>query len=183
MRYEIVNRALVFVAVFVMAFGLAAVTAVAEEAVDAADQAQASEDAASESSASISIDDPDAATFPRRLELATEMHKIRPSAAQVDAAVESVAAQMPRMQADSFKASMRNILNYRAIERISTHAMAETFTVEELEAMLEYYSKPEAQSAQDKFELYQNKISPEIVRMIDQGIMRMRAGDGNSSAP
>lgn len=118
----------------------------------------------------------DAATFARRLELSKEMHKLRPAAEQIDTAIASVASQMPAAQAEAFKANIGNLLNYRAIEQISINAMAETFTLEELEAMVEYNSKPEAASIAQKYGAYQQIVSPEIVRMIDRAIMRMRTG-------
>lgn len=118
-----------------------------------------------------------ATDFARRVELATEMHKLRPTAEQVDAAVESVSRQLPPEQASNFKVNAGNMLNYRAIEKISINAMAETFTTEELEAMVDYYSKPEAKSIAGKYETYQQKVGPEIVKMIDRAIMRMRTGD------
>jgi hypothetical protein len=67
-------------------------------------------------------------------------------------------------------------LNYEALEKISIDAMAETYTVAELEAMNEYYSKPEAKSAQPKYSNYANKVFPEITRMLDEAVMRVRTG-------
>ncbi len=117
--------------------------------------------------------------FKERLALAKEMHEIRPAAEQVDSAIDSVALKMQQASREGFKSKMRNLLDYRAIERISVSAMAETYTLEELEAMIEYYSKPEAQSALDKTAVYQQKVAPEIVRMIDRAVMQMRTGGAN----
>jgi hypothetical protein len=134
------------------------------------------EGAATSSSAESDVSDA-AKDFERRLELAREMHKLRPTAEQVDAAVESVASRLPPEQAGNFKINAGNMLNYRAIENISINAMAETFTIEELEAMVDYYSKPEAKSIAGKYEAYQQKVGPEIVKMIDRAIMKLRTGD------
>lgn len=114
--------------------------------------------------------------FEQRLELSRALHKIKPVKDQVDDAVNGVAERLPVSQRETFKASMRNILNYNSIENISINAMAETFTLKELEVMLEYNSKPEAMSANDKFPEYQNIVGPEILRMIDKAIMRSRTG-------
>lgn len=117
--------------------------------------------------------------YQARLALSKEMHEIRPAAEQVNNAIDSVALKMPESARNDFKTKMRNFLNYRAIERISINAMAETYTLEELEAMVEYYSKPEAQSAVEKTSEYQQKVQPEIVRMIDRAVMQMRTGNAN----
>ncbi len=118
----------------------------------------------------------EAASFARRLELAKKMHDFRPAAEQVDNAIDSVSKRLPGTEAETFKANMRNLLNYRSIEQISINAMAQTYTEEELAAMVEYYSKPEAQSASKKFQVYQDKVTPDIVRMIDQAVMKLRTG-------
>lgn len=161
--------------------------AVAEEQAEAeaaevpaeavAEDAVAEDSTESVDSAAAAAPSDAAADFARRVELATEMHKLRPTAEQVDAAVESVSRQLPPEQASNFKVNAGNLLNYRAIEKISINAMAETFTTEELESMVEYYSKPEAKSIAGKYETYQQKVGPEIVKMIDRAIMRMRTGD------
>lgn len=118
----------------------------------------------------------DAEDFEQRYEIAREMHKLRPVKTQVDNAIETVAARLPQAQRENFRMSMKNVLNYNAIEKVSVNAMAETFTLAELEAMLEYNKKPEAISANQKFSDYQAKVGPEIVRMIDKAMMRIRTG-------
>lgn len=112
----------------------------------------------------------------RRQELAVQMNERRPASAQVDIAIRQIAEQLPESDRDGFITFMKNNLDYKAIENISIDAMAETFTVEELEAMVEYYSKPEALSASEKLPEYQKKVSPEITRMIDKVMMKARTG-------
>ena len=77
---------------------------------------------------------------------------------------------------------MRGVLNYQAIEKISIDAMAETYTLPELQAMVDYYSKPEAISAAAKDQAYGQKVYPEIMRMLDAAMMKVRTG-GDASAP
>lgn len=112
----------------------------------------------------------------RRHELAREMHKLRPTRDQVYAAIDQVAQSQPESERESFRTAMRNILNYAAIEKVSVEAMAEIYSETELTAMVEYYSKPEAVSAALKDPLYAEKVYPEIIRMLDQAMMRVRTG-------
>ncbi|MFP4313240.1 MAG: hypothetical protein ACLFR0_02830 [Alphaproteobacteria bacterium] len=135
---------------------------------------EAQDSAAEESQSEKTLNNDD--DFKKRLELARELHTIKPVKEQVDNAVESVAQRLPQAQREDFKMNMRNVLNYNSIRNISVNAMAETFTLEELEAMLEYNRKPEAQSANEKFPEYQEKVSPEIIRMIDKAIIKVRTG-------
>ncbi len=114
--------------------------------------------------------------FERRLELSQKMHEYLPARDQVYAAIDKVAAAQPPAQRETFRSAMRRALNYKAIEKISIDAMVETYSIEELEAMVEYYSKPEARSASQKTSEYSAKVYPEIIRMLDQAMMRVRTG-------
>jgi len=114
--------------------------------------------------------------YRHRLELAKKMHELRPTKDQVYEAIDRVAENQPEAERETFVAAMRNVLNYRAIENISVEAMAETYTEAELQAMVEYYSRPEAISAAAKDAEYSQKVYPEIIRMLDQAMMRVRTG-------
>lgn len=121
----------------------------------------------------------DPSTLPKRLELAQKMHEIRPTRDQVDNAIRRASESVPPKDKEAFVAAMSTILNYKAIERISIDAMAEVYTVAELEAMIEYYSKPEAKSATAKIRDWAAIVQPEINRIIDKAMMRVRTGADN----
>lgn len=118
----------------------------------------------------------DAGDPAKRLELAKKMHELNPTSEQINAAIEDVAAVQPEEEREAFKLAMRNALNYAALDKISIDTMAETYTETELVSMVEYFSKPEAQSAAKKEEQYNAKVYPEIARMLDQAMMRVRTG-------
>lgn len=121
----------------------------------------------------------DPATLNKRLELAQKMHEIRPTRDQVDSAIRRAAESIPSQDRQAFMAAMSTVLNYKAIERISIDAMAEVYTIAELEAMIEYYSKPEAKSATSKIRDWAAIVQPEINRIIDKAMMRVRTGAPN----
>lgn len=112
----------------------------------------------------------------KRIELAEKMHELRPTRDQVYTAIDQFAQSRPEAERDGFKAAMRNAFNVKTLEKISINAYAETYTVEELEAMVEYYSKPAAISAAAKSEDYASIVYPEIIRMLDRAAMRVRTG-------
>lgn len=113
----------------------------------------------------------------KKVALAKKMHEIRPTADQVDSAVARASMGLPPQDRENFVMSMRSILNYNAIEKISIDAMVATYTLIELESMVEYYSKPEAQSASEKIFHWGGKVQPEIINMIDKAMMRLRTGN------
>ncbi len=118
----------------------------------------------------------DEATLKRKLELAKRMHDIRPTRIQVDSAVFQASMSLPVRERRGFINSMKGMLNYNAIERISIDAMVEVYTLKELEAMVEYFSKPEAKSASDKVPNWVSILQPEIANMIDKAMIRIRTG-------
>ncbi len=124
------------------------------------------------------IEKQDPATFDQRLELSKKWHEIMPFSVrdQVNAAIEEVVRAQPASEQEVFRVNMRNVLNYQALEKISIDAMAEIYTVPELQARVDYYAKPEAQTAAKKDDLYGQKVYPEIIRMLDQAMMRARTG-------
>ncbi len=118
----------------------------------------------------------DKAVLAKKIALAREMHKIRPTRTQIDSAIQRSSFALPARDRRAFVDAMKGMLNYNAIERISVDAMIETYTLKELDAMVKYYSKPEAKSASDKVVSWARIVQPEIVNMIDKAMMRIRTG-------
>lgn len=112
----------------------------------------------------------------KKIILAQKMHEIRPVRVQVDAAVNRAAQNLLEPDRQNFVVAMRSMLNYNAIERISTDAMIDTYTLVELESMVDYFSKPEARSASTKVNSWARSVHPEIVKMIDRAMMRIKTG-------
>jgi hypothetical protein len=149
-------------------------------AAHAADDDQPKLDAAGH----IAVPAQDPADLDKRIELAKQWHKLMPVSVhdQIDNAIDEVAKSQPENQREVFKANMRSVLNYEALEKISIDAMAEVYTAAELQAMVDYNSKPEARSAQEKYPAYASRVFPEITKMLDQAVMRVRTGDtGNTT--
>ena len=112
----------------------------------------------------------------RKLELAQSMHELRPVSEQVQVAIDQFAQTQAPEQREAFKLAMEDAFDIEMLEEKSVQAYIDTFTTEELEAMVEYYSKPEARSASDKFSNYAAIVYPEIVRMLDAAVMKIRTG-------
>ncbi|MGH1375834.1 MAG: hypothetical protein ACRBCK_05735 [Alphaproteobacteria bacterium] len=112
----------------------------------------------------------------KKIELARIMHKVRPTRDQVDGAIKRASLALPATERQAFVGAMQSMLNYNAIERISMDAMVQTYTFKELKSMVDYFSKPEAKSASDKTGHWARAVQPEIARMIDRAMMRVRTG-------
>lgn len=117
----------------------------------------------------------------KRVELATEMHKIRPAKAQVQDAVNQVGQNLPPMERDRFMKMVEKAFDYTKLEKLSIDTMADLYTVPELTKMVEYFGSAEARSIEKKLPTYQEKIQPEIIRMLDSAMIADRTG--NAPAP
>lgn len=111
-----------------------------------------------------------------KLKLAEQIHKFVPVSERINNAIDAVSARLPEAQRDAFRTAMRGVLNYLVIEKMSVDTMAETFTMEELEFMLAYHQNPLSESVDAKYETYEQKMQPEITRMLDRAMMRVRTG-------
>lgn len=118
----------------------------------------------------------DKGSLDRRLELAEKMQSLNPARDQVNAAIDRYLERLAPADRDAYRAALQNVLNYQALERIAVDAYAEIFTEAELAAMVEYHSKPEAISARAKQDQWGKKVYPEIIRLMDQAMMRVRTG-------
>lgn len=112
-----------------------------------------------------------------RMELSKEYHQLRPVKPVIDSTIEKYAQiSLPSEQQKGFVASIKRMVNYGAIQHFSIKTAADIFTAQELQAMIDYYSSPAARSAEAKMDQYQDKIAPEIIKMLDSALMEMRTG-------
>lgn len=112
----------------------------------------------------------------KRLELARAMHEIRPMSVQIEAAVQALSLRYPEDKRERFVAKMLETFDQKTLTEISIRAMAETFTVAELEKMIDFYGSPEGRAASEKMPVYQAIVEPEIVKKLDAALMEIRTG-------
>jgi hypothetical protein len=121
----------------------------------------------------------DAGDLEARLELAQRMLDVQPVHPQVEAAVDAYVqsnmAAFSKGDQEIFRAAMLNVMNPAALEKTVLNSYADTYTRAELAAMVEYYEKPEARSASLKQQEFVAKIYPEIIKMLDQAVIRIRS--------
>lgn len=117
--------------------------------------------------------DPD---YVQKVELAKKMHQIRPAKAQVQEAIDQVSRNLSPIERDKFIKMVDKAFDYAKLEKLSLDTMVETFTVAELQKMVDYFGSPEAKSIAQKLPKYQEKIQPEIIRMMDAAMIVDRTG-------
>jgi len=81
---------------------------------------------------------------------------------------EAMAMNFPPDKRDGFKKFMLEYVDHSVIEASTKAAMVRHFTVAEIDAMADFFSRPAAQSAMKKFGFYMADIMP----MIEAEMMR-----------
>lgn len=116
----------------------------------------------------------------QRIEFARKLHEIQPASAQVTKALEQVGMQLPPQDRDAFMKTMLGAIDDKKLEDMSVQAMAEIFTLPELQRMYGYFSTPEARAISGKMPVYNARMQPEIMKMIDAAMMAARTGGGSA---
>lgn len=111
-----------------------------------------------------------------RLELAQKMHQIWPIRTRMETAINSVGEVFPEEKRAEIKAALRKNIKYDQLEEASIKAMAETYTDEELEKMIEFYGSETGRSISAKTADYEASLRPVIVQMIDKAMLDLKTG-------
>jgi len=113
-----------------------------------------------------------------RLELATRMHEIWPIRMRVESALDAVAGGFPPERQAEGKARLRQSVKYDLLEEESIKSMADIFTAQELQAMIDFYGSEVGKSISTKTADYELLMRPAMVRMLDKAVLDLRLGDG-----
>lgn len=111
-----------------------------------------------------------------RLALAEKVNAVNPVTRDLEAVILRIAAEWRLSEKEKFKREMMAAIDVPAMEKSSIQAMAGTFTKEELQVMLEYYSHPETAKIMEKMPVYQGLLQPGITREVDRALMKLRTG-------
>lgn len=120
--------------------------------------------------------DSGASDYPQRLELARKMAAIRPVQAQIEQVLDQVILSLPVKDQTAFRAQIVTAFDFVKMGEVSARAMADVYTLPEMQRMIDYYSSPEAQSIEKKTPQYEEKIKPELSKFLDQALMTARTG-------
>jgi hypothetical protein len=111
-----------------------------------------------------------------RLELAGKMHEIWPIRTRIETAIEAVSESFPEEKRLEIKSAMRKAIQFDQVEEASIRAMAETFTEEELKAMIDFYGSEAGRSVSAKTADYEAALRPVLGQMLDKAMLDIRTG-------
>lgn len=111
-----------------------------------------------------------------RMGLAKRLNQVNPASKQIEDSVLRVGESWGLAEKEKFRSEMMAKMDTAKIEQTSIDALAATFTKEELQVMINYYSAPEAAKVAEKMPLYQGRIQPVISKELDRALMALRTG-------
>lgn len=119
-----------------------------------------------------------------RLALAEQMHEIWPIRIRMENAIDKIVKAVQEDKQAEVKAAMRKSMQYDKLREESIKAMVETFTAEELKAMIAFYGSDTGRSISAKTPDYEAAITPALSSMMDKAMLDLRTGtEGPQSYP
>jgi hypothetical protein len=106
----------------------------------------------------------------RKLELAKEYSKVVPVEEEINKSIGQLIVNVPVDQRGLFKSILERNIKADRLKAVSELALAETFTIEEIQAMIAYYKSPEGQAVREKMPEYQSKLQPVLEQMVRDSI-------------
>lgn len=123
---------------------------------------------------------PEPSLAEQRLALARQMHEIWPVRVRVEDALDIIGENIPEENRLAFKAQMRKNIQFDLLEQESIKAMADIFSVKELQKMVEFYGSPEGRAVSAKTDDYERALGPVMTKMMDKALLDTKLGTGQT---
>jgi hypothetical protein len=114
--------------------------------------------------------------------LAQNFFEIRPVAELANNAVASLAGAKPVHERALFARQMRLNMDYAQLERKMTAALLDTYTVDEIKAMVDFYGSDLGKSITAKGAAFEQAVSPILQQMLDQAFVKANYGDNGAQS-
>ncbi len=111
------------------------------------------------------------ASFEKRLEASKRYLSVMPVSSMWADVTDKMMATMAAGQREAFASIMEQI-DLSRLENIMLNAMARHFTLEEINALTEFYSSPIGRSAMEKFGSYMADINPAIQAELQTALLK-----------
>lgn len=104
------------------------------------------------------------------------MADLSPPREVVEIAINQIISTAPAAEQQELRSKMTSAYDFDGFRQTVIKSMAETFSEAELQAMVDYNSRPEAKSIARKMSAYQSKIQPDMTKKLDVALMVARTG-------
>ena len=112
---------------------------------------------------------------PKEREIAANRYlSVVPMAKLMEDMTAEMANQLPIERRQAFIDQMRGLVRVDALERIARDAMVRTFTVDELNALADFYGSKYGTSAMKKFGAYLQLVMPALVQEMQRAAQQVK---------
>jgi len=112
---------------------------------------------------------------PKEREVAANRYlSVVPMAKLMEDMTTEMANQLPIEKRAEFVSQMRSLVRVDALERIARDAMVATFTVDELNALADFYGSRQGNSAMRKFGAYMQLVMPALVQEMQRAAQQVK---------
>ena len=112
--------------------------------------------------------------YQSRLSAAKRYAKITPMSKMIDDAVENIAKRLPEDERDKFLSNIKAFCNIEKTEKLAIDTMAKHFTVNELNALADFYGSPVGKSIMGKFGPYMADIQMAMIQEVSLAVEKYK---------
>lgn len=106
----------------------------------------------------------------KKLLLAKQYSSTVPLAEEVEKSIDELSVQVPVDKRELLKSTMKRNIKIDQLQSVSEMALADVFTLKELEALVAFYSTDEGRAIKKKMPEYQSRLEPVLLQMIRDGV-------------
>lgn len=116
-------------------------------------------------------------------ELAHIYYELNPTWRFVSDAIREQAVNMSDKRKLIFVTAMEKMIDREVLKQKSIPVIIDTFTVDELQLLIKFYSQSDIRKALAKEQTYARKIGPDVTQMLDKALLRMKTENAIKNAP
>jgi len=112
----------------------------------------------------------DTSDMAKKLKLAKRYSTSVPVAKEIDKSIEELVVQVPVEKRVLLKSTLERNIKIDQLQSVSEMALADVFTVKELEALVRFYETSEGKAIKEKMPEYQSRLEPILGQMIRNAV-------------
>ncbi len=116
---------------------------------------------------------------PEKLKLANKLESLRPAWEELNVFIRNTAKQFPEHRRFAFIVAMERSIDKNAVKTAAVSSLAETFSEDELRALIRFYEDEDIQSGMAKMQEYKERLHPQVSELLDAALMKIRKSPGS----
>ncbi|HEB76249.1 MAG TPA: DUF2059 domain-containing protein [Nitrospirae bacterium] len=109
-----------------------------------------------------------------RLKAAKRYLSVVPMSMMIEESIRGFAQRVPKERRKEFMAYAKGLMRVETLEKVTLDSLVKTFTVEELNAMADFYGSPVGRSIMKKFGAYMSDVMPALQQEMIRAVRKMQ---------